>query len=57
MYSDTDSIKLQGNHDDYFKQINERIKQKVYKALDYHKLDHELAEPKTIKGESKLIGL
>ena len=57
VYSDTDSVKILGNHDDYFKTINDKIRTKVYKAMDYHKLPRELAEPLTIKQVSKLLGV
>lgn len=57
VYSDTDSIKVLGNHDEWFKQKNEEIRQRVVDAMNFHKLDMSLAEPVTIKGDHKLIGV
>lgn len=59
VYSDTDSVKLINGekHKAYFEQYNKGVRAKMYKALDYYKLPHELAEPKTIKGVKKLLGV
>ena len=57
VYSDTDSIKCLGDHTEWFDNKNREIRNRVYAAMDYHKLDKAEVEPKTIKGEPKLIGL
>ena len=58
-YSDTDSIKLINykNHQQYFEDYNKRIVSKLYKMLDHYHLPHEVVAPKTIKGETKMIGI
>lgn len=58
-YYDTDSCKLK-NVDrwvDWFNSENKLIKELVIKALKYHNLPLELAEPKNIKGDKKFIGI
>lgn len=59
LYADTDSIKIKNyeNHLDYIKRYNENVKIKMYKALDYHGLSHDLVAPKTIKGKLKPLGV
>ena len=59
IYSDTDSIKLKSNEKfkEYVKQYNEKVIEKLNRAMDYHKLPRELVSPKTIKGEIKTLGL
>lgn len=59
IYSDTDSIKLINGekHKAYFEKYNENVRKKLYKAFDYYNIPHELAEPKTIKGVPKLLGV
>ena len=58
-YSDTDSIKLINveKHLDYFENYNKRIVAKLHKMLDHYHLSHDEISPKTIKGETKTIGL
>lgn len=59
IYSDTDSIKFFNyeKHIDYLNKYNERVKDKLLKACDFHKIPLEDVEPSTIKGEKKLIGV
>lgn len=59
IYSDTDSIKIMNadKHQDYINRYNTWITKRIENALDYHKLPHELARPKTIKGEEKPLGI
>lgn len=57
VYSDTDSIKLLGEHSEWFATKNKEIEDRVHAAMDYHSLDYSEAEPLTINGEKKLIGV
>lgn len=59
IYSDTDSVKIINaeDHQEYFKRYNQFVTKKLEKALDYHKLPHELLRPKTIKGVEKPLGV
>lgn len=59
IYSDTDSIKCINieKHFDYINSYNNTVKLKLKMAADYHKIDFELFQPKTIKGIKKLIGV
>lgn len=59
IYSDTDSIKCLNieKHFDYINEYNNTVKRKLQVAANYHKIDFELFQPKTIKGIKKLIGV
>lgn len=59
IYSDTDSIKTvnRENHIEYINKYNEMIRNRLYKAMDFHGLSHDLIEPKTVKGEKKCLGV
>lgn len=59
VYSDTDSLKILNfeNHQDYINFFNKQIHQKMLAMMKYYKLDETLLEPKTIKGDKKLIGV
>ena len=59
VYSDTDSIKIinADKHIKYIDEYNSKIRQKLYKAMDYHGLNRELIEPETIKGKKKCLGV
>ena len=59
IYSDTDSIKAKNyeNHMDYINKYNDVVKLKLETAMKFHGIDFEQVEPKTIKGEKKLIGV
>ena len=58
-YSDTDSIKLinADKHCNYFTDYNNRIVKKLHMMLDHYNLPHDLIAPKTIKGDTKMIGV
>lgn len=59
IYSDTDSIKTvnRENHIKYINAYNEMIRNRLYKAMDFHCLSHDLIEPTTVKGEKKCLGV
>lgn len=59
IYSDTDSVKVinNPNFQSYIKRYNETVIKKLHKALDYHKLPHELISPKTKNGTTKILGV
>ena len=59
IYSDTDSIKVinYNNHMEYINNYNELTQRKLQKACQYHDLDMAELQPKTIKGETKLLGI
>ena len=59
IYSDTDSIKIfnADKHKMYFQKYNEWIVQKLEKCLKYHNIPLDYISPKTIKGESKTLGV
>lgn len=59
IYSDTDSIKTinREKHIDYINKYNEMIRNRLYRAMDFHGLSHDLIEPQTVKGENKCLGV
>lgn len=59
IYSDTDSMKIRNadKHIEWINNYNEIVKYKLHKAMDHHKLDYSMCEPKTIKGEVKTLGV
>lgn len=59
VYSDTDSIKVLNpdQHQEFFKAYNQEITQKVYRTLDHYQMSRDYANPKTIKGVPKPIGV
>lgn len=59
IYSDTDSIKTvnRENHIKYINAYNEMIRNRLYKAMDFHGLSHDLIEPTTVMGEKKCLGV
>jgi len=59
IYSDTDSIKAinYNNHMEYINNYNELTQRKLQRACQYHGLDITELQPKTIKGETKLLGI
>ena len=59
IYSDTDSIKIfnADRHKIYFEEYNKWIVQKLEKCLKYHNIPIDYISPKTIKGESKTLGV
>lgn len=59
IYSDTDSIKSLNHekHMDYINRYNENIRNKLYRAMDFHKIPRESIEPETIQGVKKCLGV
>lgn len=59
LYSDTDSVKIRNGekYQDYFNAYNMQVEKKLYIAALHHGLDVEDFAPKTIKGESKMLGV
>ena len=59
VYSDTDSIKAinMDRHQDFIKNYNLHVREQLEKAADFHGIPMSDFEPKTIKGEKKLIGV
>ena len=59
IYSDTDSVKIfnADKHKMYFEKYNQWIVKKLEKCLNYHKIPLEFISPKTIKGETKTLGV
>lgn len=59
VYSDTDSVKFRNleKHKKYFEEYNDNVIDKLLEACNYHEIDYDLCRPKTIKGESKLLGV
>lgn len=59
IYSDTDSVKILNyeKHMDFINRYNRFITMKISACLDYHKISHSRAHPKTIKGKEKMLGV
>ncbi len=59
IYSDTDSIKALNyeKHKPYVEAYNKNVLMKLYKMCDELDFDPSLLKPKTIKGESKPLGI
>ena len=59
VYADTDSIKGLNfdKHQVFFKLYNLNIYNQLQKMCQYWKINFELCQPKTVKGEKKLIGV
>ena len=59
IYSDTDSIKVKNadKHMDYIEKYNNRIREQLYRAMDYHGIERSAIEPETIDGEKKPLGV
>ena len=59
IYSDTDSIKVinYNNHMEYINKYNELTQRKLQKACQYHGINISELQPKTIKGDTKLLGV
>lgn len=59
IYSDTDSIKVvnYNNHMEYINKYNELTQRKLQKACEYHRINMSELQPKTIKGDTKLLGI
>ena len=59
IYSDTDSVKYRNakEHEKFFEDYNNEIREKLIKACKYHGFSPEEIEPKTIKGVKKTLGV
>lgn len=59
IYSDTDSLKVVNidKHKEYIENYNKKITEKVNNCLSHYDIDLSMANPKTIKGISKPIGV
>ena len=59
IYSDTDSVKIfnADKHKMYFEKYNKWILQKLEKCLNYHNIPIYFISPKTVKGETKTLGV
>lgn len=59
VYADTDSIKgLNFDlHQDFFKQYNREVQIKLLNMCNHYDIPYSMCQPKTIKGEKKLIGV
>lgn len=59
VYSDTDSVKFINyeKHKKYFIDYNNRVKEKLKRAMNHHGFSMDLCSPLTIDGEEKTIGL
>lgn len=59
IYSDTDSIKVRNvsNHLDYIKEYNKAVRNKLEKAMEYHKIPIEMTRPKNKYGVEKELGI
>ena len=59
IYSDTDSIKCinPDKHLDYINKYNEYIKKKIEKVSKYYNIPIDMFMPKTVKGETKTLGV
>lgn len=59
IYSDTDSIKFLNyeKHDEFIKGYNKMVINKQLETLNYYELDPKLLTPKTVKGETKPLGV
>lgn len=59
IYSDTDSIKFlnYAKHKPFIEGYNKMVIAKQLKTLEYYDLDTSLLSPKTVKGESKPLGV
>lgn len=56
VYSDTDSVKYLGEHDEIFKKYNENIDEKIKEVCEYYNLSEDLFRPKTKEGKEKVLG-
>lgn len=59
VYADTDSIKGLNfeNHMPFFKQYNREVQMKLLEMCNHYSIPYSACQPKTIKGEKKLIGV
>lgn len=59
VYADTDSIKGLNfeNHTEFFKNYNREVQLKLLDMCNHYDIPYSACQPKTIKGEKKLIGV
>lgn len=59
VYADTDSIKGLHfeDHMDFFKRYNREVQMKLLEMCNHYDIPYSACQPKTIKGEKKLIGV
>lgn len=59
VYADTDSIKGLHfeNHMKFFKEYNREVQMKLLKMCNHYDIPFSACQPKTVKGEKKLIGV
>lgn len=59
VYSDTDSVKFLNpqDHRSYFNDYNNKVIEKLQKACSYHGIDFSEVAPKTIDGDTKILGM
>lgn len=59
VYADTDSIKGLNfeNHMDFFKRYNREVQMKLLNMCNHYNIPYSACQPKTKKGEKKLIGV
>ena len=59
LYSDTDSLKVANyeKHKDYFERENRNAIRKLKRMCEHYDIPFDMVAPKTIKGETKIIGL
>lgn len=59
IYSDTDSIKIRNaeKHLQYINEYNDRITAQIKRALQFHGIPEQMAEPETVKGIKKPLGV
>lgn len=59
IYADTDSVKIKnkGRYENYFDKYNKMVYDKLKKACNYHNIDFNKVQPKTIKGITKTLGV
>lgn len=59
IYSDTDSVKIKNGdlHKEYFRRYNEVVQIKLREACNHHGISFDKIEPKTIRGECKVLGV
>lgn len=57
VYTDTDSIKFIGEHEELFNVYNEEVHKKIEASSKYHGISRDFFAPKTVKGVEKPLGV
>lgn len=59
VYSDTDSLKLLNyeKHKKYIEWFDKNLINKLFDMCDHYKFDKKLLSPKTVEGETKMLGI